>query len=137
MVSAVLRKFENNNAFTELEAWGLFRLAAIGEACGWTLLISGITLRHLLHNGDPVIIAGQIHGMLFFCYMVAALGLYPNLRWSRKKALIALMVSIPPYGTLLFEQWASYKRSQTELYRYRDCLIFQTIVEQIDNAGLY
>jgi integral membrane protein len=133
----LLRRFERNTIFTESEAWGLFRLSAIGEACGWSLLISGIILRSIFHTNDPVIIAGQIHGMLFFCYAAASLGLYPNLRWSRKKAFIALLASVPPYGSLLFEQWASYKRDQTELSRYRDCLIFQAALGRIDDSGIY
>jgi integral membrane protein len=120
----LLERFENNTVFTNDEAWGLFRLAAIGEACGWSLLISGIILRHFLGNNDPVIIAGQIHGMLFFCYAAAALVLYPNLNWSR------LIASVPPYGSLLFEQWASYKRSSTQLNVYRDCVAVHTIVQQ-------
>jgi len=130
-MSKLLRQFESNHIFTEPEAWGLFRLSAIGEACGWSLLISGIILQRILHNNDPVLIAGQVHGMLFFGYALAALGLYPNLRWSRKKAFIALLASVPPYGSLLFEQWASYKRQQTELFRYRDCLILQVALGQI------
>jgi integral membrane protein len=133
----LLRRFENNNVFTENEAWGLFRLAAIGEACGWSLLISGITLQHLLHNNDPVVIAGQIHGMLFFGYAIASLGLYPNLRWSRKRAFVALMASVPPYGSLLFEQWAAYKRGRMQLGMYRDYLVFQAALQQIVQTDLY
>lgn len=124
---ALIRRFENNATFTENEAWALFRLAAIGEACGWSLLISGLILRHFLGNNDPVIIAGQIHGMLFLCYMVASLGLYPNLHWSRKKAFVALVASVPPYGSLLFEQWAGYQRDRAQLGVYRNCLFLQTI----------
>ena len=132
-----MERFEQNTIFTETEAWGLFRLAAIGEACGWSLLISGIILQRLLHNNDPVIIAGQVHGMLFFCYMVASLGLYPNLRWSRGKAFVALLASIPPYGSLLFEQWAGYQRGRTTLTRCRDCLVFQAALERISQSDLY
>jgi integral membrane protein len=128
-----LERFETNTAFTENEAWGLFRLAAIGEACGWSLLISGIILKHFLGNNDPVIIAGQIHGMLFFCYAVASLGLYPNLHWSRLRGLVALAASVPPYGSLLFEQWAAHKRRSTQLTTYRDCLVVKAIMQQVTN----
>jgi integral membrane protein len=128
----LFRQFEHNTIFTESEAWGLFRLAAIGEAVGWSLLISGIILRHFLASNDPVVIAGQIHGMLFFCYAVAALGLYPNLHWSRSRAFCALLASVPPYGSLLFEQWASYQRDKTSLGIYRDCVVVQTIMERCD-----
>ena len=133
----IFQKFEQNKAFTESEAWGLFRLSAVGEACGWTLLISGIILRSILHNNDPVIVAGQIHGMLFFGYAIASLGLYPNLHWSRKKAFVALVASVPPYGSLLFEQWAAYVRGRTQLGAYRDYLLFQTVLQRIEDTDLY
>ncbi len=125
-------RFEHNETFTENEAWGLFRIAAIGEACGWTILITGIVLKQLLKNNDPVLIAGQIHGLLFICYAAASIGLYPNLRWSRLKSLFALMASIPPYGSLLFEQWASYERDKTNLGIYRDSLVVQALVRKVD-----
>jgi integral membrane protein len=134
MVASLLKKFEDNSIFTDNEAWSLFRLAAIGEACGWSLLISGILLkRYLLHsNNDPVLVAGQIHGMLFFCYALAALGLYPNLRWSRKRAFIALLASIPPYGSLLFEQWASYMRHSSQLETYSYSIVLARLREAIE-----
>lgn len=125
----LLERFEQNTVFTESEAWGLFRLSAIGEACGWSLLISGLILRHFIGNNDPVIIAGQIHGMLFFCYAVASLGLYPSLHWSRKRAFVALMASVPPYGSLLFEQWAAYQRDKVQLSAFCDCLFLQTLLD--------
>lgn len=127
----VVKRFEQNNAFTEEEAWGLFRFAAIGEACGWSLLITGIILQRLFKEHDPVLVAGQIHGMLFLCYALAALGLYPSLRWSRIRACFALIASIPPYGSLLFEQWAAYQREKTRLGIYRDNLVVQTLVKAV------
>ena len=129
---SLFSRFEHNETFTENEAWGLFRIAAIGEACGWTILITGIVLKQLLKNNDPVLIAGQIHGLLFICYAVASVGLYPNLRWSRFKSIVALMASVPPYGSLLFEQWASYERDKTNLGIYRDNLVVQTLVREVD-----
>ena len=130
MAVSLLKKFESNTIFTENEAWSLFRLSAIGEACGWSLLITGILLRHFLDTNDPVLVAGQVHGLLFFCYATAALGLYPNLGWSRKRAFVALMASIPPYGSLLFEQWASYKRGACELKAYSRSILWAKLVEK-------
>ncbi len=114
----MFKKFEHNRVFTESEAWGLFRLAAIAEACGWTLLISGIIWEQLTGWHAPVLIAGQLHGTLFFGYMVASIGLYPNLKWSRGKAFCALMASAPPYGSIVFEQWAAWERRRQALKVY-------------------
>jgi integral membrane protein len=132
-MASLLKRFETNNVFRENEAWSLFRLAAIGEAIGWSLLISGILCKqYLLHgNNDPVLFAGQIHGMLFFLYALSSLGLYPSLHWSRRRACIALLASIPPYGSLLFEQWASYKRHRSALQTYSQCIRWMLLLDQL------
>jgi integral membrane protein len=121
-VLSLLRKLEASHPFTEQEAWGLFRLAAIGEAVGWTVLITGILIRKYKLPGHTfaVILAGQIHGTLFIVYFGILIATYSSLGWSRKKFLLAVLVGVPPYGTLLFEQWAMHLRRtefwQTHLY---------------------
>jgi integral membrane protein len=126
----ILREFEGRRPFTEGEAWLLFRLAAFGEAIGWTLLIIGIILkRYIMHGDDTVVlIAGQIHGMIFFGYLVAAVGLYPSLGWSRLRAVISLAASVPPYGTLLVEQYAAHKRGNNGFRTYRQYLVYTALV---------
>lgn len=127
----LLEKFESNKIFSENESWMLFKIAAIAEACGWTLLILGIAIERYVLPGNQtsVLLAGRVHGMLFFAYAIASVGLYPTLNWSRKKSFIALLASIPPYGSLLFEQWAQYKRNIENLGTYSRCIIFNTIFE--------
>ncbi len=129
-MSHLLRKFETNKVFTEGEAWGLFRLAAIGEACGWGLLIVGIMAEHYTGNRIPVEIAGQLHGMLFLLYALAA-GLYPSLKWSRWRALVALAASVPPFGSLLFEQWASQRRHAYDFRIYSRCTLLKVLCQEI------
>jgi len=126
-----LRKFERARPFTEAEAWLLFRIAAVAEACGWTLLIAGIAAdRYLPHAGgsSALILAGRIHGMLFLLYCLASLGLYPSLGWSRLRGLFALAFSVPPYGTLLFEQWVAAKRHNAGFRTYRHFLLYNALV---------
>lgn len=127
---SLLRKFEQAKPFTESEAWLLFRIAAISEACGWTLLIIGIGLKqYMLHgNNAPVLITGQLHGTIFLIYIVAALGLYPSLGWSRKRTMVAGLASIPPYGSLLFEQWAARSRRKSILETQYRVLAYVTIL---------
>lgn len=124
---SLLRKFERNRVFTESEAWMLFRLAAFAEACGWTLLITGIIGTHFTGSRVPVAIAGQIHGTLFFGYALASVVLYPNLRWSRKRAIVALLASVPPYGSLLFEQWANQTRKASQFKIYSNCVLLSLL----------
>jgi integral membrane protein len=115
-VKNLLQKFEAARPFTENEAWLLFRIAAFAEAIGWTLLIAGIAISKYITPGNDtaVLLAGQSHGMIFFGYLAAAAGLYPSLGWSRWRALFALAFSVPPYGTLVIEQYAVYRRHKTQ-----------------------
>ncbi len=129
---ALLRTFESARPFSEEEAWFLFKLGAIAEACGWAMLLTGMGLqRYMLHgNPAPVLIAGQIHGILFLLYALAGLGLYPCLGWRRGKALIATLASVPPFGSLLFEQWASRVRGRQHLQMYGTYLVWVTLTEK-------
>jgi integral membrane protein len=129
-----LLKFEQNRIFTEEEGWLLFKISAIAEACGWTLLITGIGIsKYLMHgNQASVIIAGQIHGMLFTTYAVASVGLYPAMRWSRQRAFFALLASIPPYGSLVFEWWAQLERNR-EQFKAMTCSLALAALETADN----
>jgi len=133
-VWAIFKKFERARPFTEQEAWTLFRVAALAEAGGWTLLIIGIGLKqYVLHGNDmPVLIAGQFHGMIFLSYLVAALGLYPSLKWPRWQAIVAAIASVPPYGSLVFELWAAHRRHQTAIETYRYSLGYTLASAAID-----
>ncbi|MEJ0072868.1 MAG: DUF3817 domain-containing protein [Candidatus Saccharibacteria bacterium] len=126
---AVLRKYESLRPFTEAEGWMLFRLAAFAEAIGWTLLIAGILISRYITpgNNDAVFIAGNIHGTIYLCYFVAPLVLYPSLGWSRWKGLGAILAGIPPYGSLLFEQWAAHKRRAHGFKTYRHYLVYTAL----------
>lgn len=116
-MGSLLKKFESFRPFTEREAWVLFRVSAIGETVGWSLLLLGICLKkYVFHGNDiPVKITGQFHGTLFLLYLVAAVVLYPSLGWRRRWALLAVAVSVPPYGALIFEQVAARLRRRKHL----------------------
>ncbi|HVW23576.1 MAG TPA: DUF3817 domain-containing protein [Candidatus Saccharimonadales bacterium] len=132
-MASLLRRFERNQIFSNDEAWLLFRIAALGEAFGWTLLIIGITLERYLLPGNywSVLLAGRIHGTLFFLYLLATLGLYPNLHWSRGRGLAALLASVPPYGSLIFERWASYRRQRRRLQIYSRSLLCKMLADSL------
>lgn len=120
MINTTLQRYEQLRPFTESEAWWLFRVAAIGEAVGWSLLISGILFRQYIVAGNDIAvqIAGRIHGMLFLAYIAAVVVLYPSLGWGRGRTIIAGLASVPPYGSLMFEQWSAYRRRRLQLHRH-------------------
>jgi len=66
--------------------------------------------------------------MIFFGYLVAALGLYPSLGWSRWRAIFALAASIPPYGSLLMELWAAHTRKNAGFKSYRHFLLYNVLI---------
>ena len=65
--------------------------------------------------------------MLFLLYLIAAFGLYPSLGWLRWRAIVALAFSVPPYGTLVFEQWASVKRRNGGFKSYQQYLVYTVL----------
>jgi integral membrane protein len=126
------KKVESAQFFTDREAWNLFRLAAFGEAFGWTLLISGLIFTRYVTPGNNIAIdiAGQIHGTIFLVYIAAVVVLHPSMRWSPRRTLIAGLVSVPPYGTLVFEQWAARQRHKETLSTYRQLVVRGIIVHK-------
>ena len=125
----LLGGFEHNQIFTEDESWMLFKLAAIAEAIGWTLLLMGMYVsRFILPNNQvPVEFAGHVHGILFLLYALAAIGLYPTMHASRRFAFVALLASVPPYGSILFEQWAVHRRMSQQFDAYRHCVLLYVL----------
>ncbi|MBC7546613.1 DUF3817 domain-containing protein [Candidatus Saccharibacteria bacterium] len=112
---SLLQRLESLKPFTEREAWNLYRAAALAEAFGWTVLIIGIVWRgtNLPGHKIAVPIAGNIHGSIFLIYFAVLIATYSSLGWSRLKLIIAAMVGVPPYGTLVFEQIIVRIRSRT------------------------
>ena len=110
-----LESYKRLKPFTDDEAWFLFKLAAWGEAAGWTILITGILLGHILKTNLPVLIAGQFHGLLFLTYMVSTLAVSPSMSWRFKKILAAILCGVPPYGSLVFEFFQAGKNNSRKL----------------------
>jgi integral membrane protein len=125
----LLDRLEKSRPFSDSEAWFLFKVAAFSEAFGWSLLITGILIKRYLTptSNLPVLIAGRMHGVFFSIYIIAAIGLYTSLRWSRKRVFIASLASVPPYGSLFFEQWAAYKRRAEKRKAYREIGVYAII----------
>lgn len=100
--------------FSDSEAWVLFKIAAILEACGWTILISGILISKYLTPNSTVAVnlAGHLHGTLFLIYIACVLTVTPSLRWKPLRIIVAGLMSVPPYGSLLFELCQAHNRYQ-------------------------
>ena len=87
---------------------GRFRLVAVAEAISWTGLLLGMFFkRAVVENDLGVSIFGPFHGVLFLAYVVVALATWSALRWSTKVGVMAVLAGIPPFGTIVFERWAT------------------------------
>lgn len=111
-MNRIVYAYKSFRPFSDPEAWGIFKIAAIGEACGWTLLITGILIGKYLtpHSNIAVQIAGHMHGTLFLIYIVLVLVVAPSLKWSLTRTLFAGLMSVPPYGSLMFELYEAHRR---------------------------
>lgn len=84
-----------------------FRIAAIAEAASWMGLLVGMYLKHVSGSTDAgVSLFGPIHGAMFIAYVFTALGTARTLGWSARTTMVALLASIPPLTTLVFERAA-------------------------------
>jgi len=98
--------------FTEREAWGLFRAAAFLETFGWTCLIVGIMALELKwpNSNAYLAIAGSIHGILYIFYLFIVIFGHRALKWSVWRFIFAELISVVPYGALVFEMWVAHRR---------------------------
>ena len=67
-------------------------------------------------TGAPVQFAvGMAHGILWMIYMLAVVNARWAQRWGMGRTAVAGLVSLPPFGTLIFDRWL--KREQQEMSR--------------------
>lgn len=86
---------------------GRFRAVAIAEALSWAGLLVGMFFKYVVIGDEiGVQVFGPIHGIVFLVYVAVAALTWAELRWSAPVGLLALVASLPPFGTLVFEQWA-------------------------------
>jgi integral membrane protein len=90
-----------------MHAAPLFRYAALAEAVSWIGLLVGMFFKHVTETGElGVTIFGPIHGAVFVAYVAASLLAARKLAWDRRTTFWALLSSIPPLATIVFERWA-------------------------------
>ncbi|MBF6299250.1 DUF3817 domain-containing protein [Nocardia amamiensis] len=84
-----------------------FRFVAVLEAISWLLLIIGMVFKRIPEPVMwPVKVFGMTHGIVFVVFVLIAIVAARELRWSAKTTILALISSIPPFCTVLFEVWA-------------------------------
>ncbi|MEV6431941.1 DUF3817 domain-containing protein [Nocardia sp. NPDC051463] len=84
-----------------------FRFIAVLEAISWAFLIVGMVFKRLPEPVLwPVKVFGMTHGIIFVLFVIATIVAARELGWTVKTSVLALLSSIPPFCTVLFEVWA-------------------------------
>lgn len=88
-----------------------FRLVAVLEALSWAGLLVGMWFKYLaVHRegrGETMVsIFGSVHGVLVIAFVALAFLLARRLGWSLKMLALAVVATIPPFATLVFDWWA-------------------------------
>jgi integral membrane protein len=67
------------------------------------LLFIAMPLKYFFDFPLAVSIVGALHGALFVIYIAAIVFVVIAIRWSLLKAFIAMVVSVVPFGPILFD----------------------------------
>ncbi|MFW0796504.1 DUF3817 domain-containing protein [Gordonia sp. CPCC 205515] len=92
-----------------------FRLVAIAEAITWLALLIAMFFKWVLGHTEAVAVPGMVHGIVFVVFVLVSLLTARQLRWSLSVTGLALISSIPPFGTIVFEWWAQRNGHLAEL----------------------
>jgi integral membrane protein len=84
-----------------------YRVVALAEGLSWLGLLTGMFFKYVVDAGaGGVHVFGPVHGTTFLTYLVVTLVTWRAQRWSLPVALLALAASVPPFCTVVFEEWA-------------------------------
>lgn len=84
-----------------------FRAAAFAEAATWLALLVAMAVKHLGSGSElGVQVVGPVHGVVVLGYVAMILAVAPRLRWDSRTTSLAVLASVPPLGTVVFETWA-------------------------------
>ena len=99
----------------------LFRTTAVAEAVTWGLLLTGMFLKYVTETTElGVRIGGMLHGVVFVAYVLTALAVAVDARWSPGRTLLALVSAVPPFMTIWFERSADRRHELPTTWRLRE-----------------
>lgn len=100
----------------EIKALQQLRLIGIIEGVSYlVLLFISMPLKYIYKFPKPVIVNGWIHGVLFVLLAAAIIYVWIIRKWPFKRAFVAGLASIIPFGTFWFDK--SLKKEVNELMK--------------------
>lgn len=83
----------------------VFRIIALLEGVSYILLLFIATpIKYLANDPQYVKLLGMPHGVLFMAYVVFAIYISSDMKWSKKTLGIVLLASIIPFGTFYIDK---------------------------------
>ena len=93
----------------------IFRIIAFLEGVTYVfLLFIAMPIKYILHNPYYVKLLGMPHGLLFIAYIVMAIILQSDMKWTNKTLFIILVAAIIPFGTFYIDK--TYLKSANGKY---------------------
>jgi integral membrane protein len=84
----------------------LFRIVAVAEAVTWAFLLLGMFLKYVTRTTEALVPpVGAVHGFVFLCFVVTAVFIWINQRWSPVTGLLGLASAVIPFATVPYERW--------------------------------
>ena len=82
-----------------------FRIIALLEGISYVLLLFIATpIKYMADDPQYVKMLGMPHGLLFIAYVVMAVLISKDLKWSSKTLWIVLVAAIIPFGTFYIDK---------------------------------
>ena len=83
----------------------IFRIISFLEGISYLLLLFvAVPIKYLKGDTSYVKMLGMPHGILFMLYIVLAIVMQKQLKWSMKTLGIVLIASIVPFGTFYVDR---------------------------------
>jgi integral membrane protein len=90
---------------THIQALKQLRVIGFIEGVSYlTLLFIAMPLKYLAHWDLGVKLNGWLHGVLFTLYAIAVVRVWMLRKWPFKRAFMAGLVSLIPWGTFWFDK---------------------------------
>ncbi|MBP1840903.1 DUF3817 domain-containing protein [Formosa algae] len=81
------------------------RIVGFLEGISYILLLGvAVPIKYILHDPQYVKLLGMPHGLLFVGYVVLAILVGVELKWSIKTIAFVLLASIVPFGTFIADK---------------------------------
>ncbi|MBC7828942.1 MAG: DUF3817 domain-containing protein [Chitinophagaceae bacterium] len=93
----------NHSLFKSSLGW--FRAVALAEGVSYLLLLFvAMPLKYIAGIREAVNYIGWVHGFLFILYGLLLLKVWMKYKWTFKKAALAFIAAILPFGTFVLDK---------------------------------